>query len=1118
MTTEPALSDELARQRAADPTRSVLLQAPAGSGKTTVLVCRFLALLATATGPEEILAITFTRKAAAEMRQRVLGALRAAAQDSAGAATIERPHALAALANARARGWDLLATPARLRIQTIDAFNHGVVARLPVSAGAGAAADVAQPPDALYAEAATRTLGLALEDAGLGAALELLLDRVDNDWRRLQALLALMLATRAHWLPRVLGAGAPDLGARVRTSLESVLRRELATAAAALPRELQVEAQTLAHFAATNLARRDAGAAAARVWLEPDAGLGTTPDDLGRWRLLAGIALTARSTWRKNLSVRDGFAPQPASMKQRMLQWIEAAARVPGLLQTLVAIQTLPDAQLPPEDATALQSLSLLLRHAAAELQIVFAERGTLDYAQIAGAARAALSAEGAPTDLALRLGTAVRHILVDEFQDTSAEQISLLRALTAGWAEGDGRTLFAVGDPMQSIYQFREADVGLYLRARDSGIGECAFEPLALHRNFRSGPGIVAWINQVFGRIFPARDDPMLSGVAYLQSTAARGEPPGSVQVHGSLADSPQREAARVLEIVRQALRNNPHARVAVLVANRSHAVPAVAALRAAGIDVRGVKLEPLGERAVVRDLASLARALQHCGDRPAWLALLRAPWCGLRLESLAALSGDAQAPLWTVLQGSVSDVLPAAECARVARLVRALRPALSGAERALPLAQRVESCWQRLGGPAIHAAARDQDDAQSFLDALAVDPAGRLLAGEALRAVAADAYASARPQPGAVDVLTMHAAKGLEWDVVIVPGLGRRTAHDPEPLLHWIEFPKAEDEPELLLAPLRASGDPAPRSLAAYIRGVRRQRQQLERVRVLYVTATRARHELHWLGTAIPTDDDSVCRPQAGSLLQTLWPALREQFIASLAATVAPAEVDVRSVVPPPLLRIPAGWEPAALQGLVWSRLPLTLAEPPAEPEYRWVGLAARAVGTVVHAELQRLSREGTTHATAVREALFYRSWLAEFGVPAVELDLAAERVRAALEGTLADPRGQWLLSNSHAQASSELRLSGLEDGRVVSVVFDRSFVDATGVRWIIDYKTSTHEGGGTPQFLANEAQRYRPQLARYVALARHLGAEPVRAALYFPLIGAFSEIDLESETAGE
>ncbi len=109
-----------------------------------------------------------------------------------------------------------------------------------------------------------------------------------------------------------------------------------------------------------------------------------------------------------------------------------------------------------------------------------------------------------APEDLALALGQRIRHILVDEFQDTSYTQFELLEKLTAGWEPGDGRTLFLVGDPMQSIYRFRQADVSLFLKARLEGIGAIRLEPLTLSVNFRSRPEIVEWVNRTF-RIDPA-------------------------------------------------------------------------------------------------------------------------------------------------------------------------------------------------------------------------------------------------------------------------------------------------------------------------------------------------------------------------------------------------------------------------------------------------------------------------------------------------------------------------------------------------------------------------------------------------------------------------------------
>src|SRR6185312_960638 len=203
----------------------------------------------------------------------------------------------------------------------------------------------------------------------------------------------------------------------------------------------------------------------------------------------------------------------------------------------LLNVTTLPSPDLATADAAAIEALSRVLRVAAAQLQARFAAAGRVDHTYVSGAARAALTEAGLPTDLALRTGLTLRHILVDEFQDTSLAQLELIEALTASWEEGDERTLFVVGDPMQSIYQFREAEVGLFLRARDQGIGARHLEPLRLTRNFRSIPGLIAWTNDAFARLYPQSDDLRASAVAFTPSEAAKEDPPGSaaqgVRVH---------------------------------------------------------------------------------------------------------------------------------------------------------------------------------------------------------------------------------------------------------------------------------------------------------------------------------------------------------------------------------------------------------------------------------------------------------------------------------------------------------------------------------------------------------------------------------------------------------
>ena len=128
----------------------------------------------------------------------------------------------------------------------------------------------------------------------------------------------------------------------------------------------------------------------------------------------------------------------------------------------------------------------------------------------------------------------------------------------------------------------------------------------------------------------------------------------------------------------------------------------------------------------------------------------------------------------------------------------------------------------------------------------------------------------------------------------------------------------------------------------------------------------------------------------------------------------------------------------------------------------------------------------------------------------VPERDIERAIRTVMLALLRTLDDERGRWIFSPLHRSAQSELALTGIADGYLTNVIVDRTFIDDTGTRWVIDFKTSRHEGANLEAFLAEEIKRYRSQLERNVALARGLGPEPVKAALYFPLMSRFREME--------
>jgi len=1083
-------SDDLARALAIDPARSILLQAPAGSGKTTVLTQRLLRLLAEVDEPEHILAITFTRKAAAEMRARVIRALRGQIEGEGEQADRLRALAAAVLARSATRGWDLLDHSGRLRIQTIDSFNFWLASQLPLAAKAGGALVVADRPEEAYLRAARNTLIAGEEDPALAADIELLFDRLDNGWRRVERLLADMLQKRGHWLRYVLGHDGGALRTRIVESLTDIVRDHLRTACGRIEPGLRALAQCVADIDL----------------------LGEEIPHLAAWQRLARTALTLKGEWRKPKGINKSMGPayEQAAAKEALRNCIEHWSQMDGTLDTLRELAALPEPVLDEADAAALEALSRVLRLAAVQLQTEFTLDGRVDHTYIAGAARQALTENGEPTDLALRAGLALRHILVDEFQDTSLGQFYLLEALTVGWEPGDGRSLFVVGDPMQSIYQFREAEVGLFLRARDHGIGGVRLEALQLTRNFRSAPALIEWSNAAFGRLFPAKDDLRASAVAFTASVAARAEQLQAA-VELKLFDSADRdaEAQAIAQRIAELRQQRPAATMAVLVASRSHAIPIITALQASAIDAIGVDLIPLGDLSIVRDLVALTRALHHFGDRTSWLTVLRAPWSGVTLASLTELSHREDAALvWESMHDGIRlQRCEASDRVRIARIRAVLEMAFAARDRG-PLAEWLETTWLRLGAADAYSV-EDLPHARAFFTAIDERVAsGEWRGAQDIDALISDLYA--QPQttaPNPVEIMTIHRAKGLEFDHVFVPSLDRELNRGTEPLLRWLDLPREEGSSDLLMAPVPAIGDEEGGRLGAYLKRLTAARAANERARLLYVAATRAKHTLHFTAAPKPRADGAIV-PRSGTLLACLWPALGAEF--KQAENIA----DAMPVTAPPtqtLRRLPAQWvSPELPPAMELSRLPIEQASL-AQVEFSWAGEALRHIGTAVHAVFEQFAQQSALPSRAQIEEsrVLIRQKLHRLGVLDAELNDATATVLDALTRTVEDERGRWIFAATHRDARSEYALTGIAAGRLTNAIIDRSFVDSAGFRWVIDFKTSRHEGGDVEAFLNREIERYRPQLETYAALAGALGPEPVRAGLYFPLLGAFREL---------
>jgi ATP-dependent helicase/nuclease subunit A len=939
--------DQLQREQALNPARSMLVQAPAGSGKTDLLTRRFLRLLREVDDPAQIVAITFTIAAAAEMRHRILSEL----EKETGPETRDSGEefsmsclARRALDRSNARGWKLLDLPAQLRISTIDSFCRELALQQPLLSGLGGGLAIAEQPKDLYRRAARQTLNQIGNpgNAALSEAVEALLVWRDNNWQELEDLLVRMLESRDRWMHDFVLSRDPDWNA-LRERLERPFANAVCDGLIQVSRLLdqvpgaREEAMELARFACSQT-----GGELHRELVElaefPNAPFPNVDElEVAHQAMLclADLVLTGDCAFRERVDKRHGFPADRKAEKARLLAMIRDLDGVPGLEAALAAIRDLPPACYSEEDWTIVRACFMMLRNAAAQLKVVFAEAAEVDFIEVAQVAESVLqSDDGFPTDAAIAVADGIRHLLVDEFQDTSRRQHQLLARLIAAWPDRVGRTSFLVGDPMQSIYFFRDADAELFARVKEIGLEIPNAEPLALDfvplsANFRTTPSLIERLNDAFSKVFAADDGSCVMFSHALPGREGQQSPNSTFKLHLEFEvrtsdkkqlpaaeiqkeeEPPEAQIAEIVDLIcgrqaemEEARRTGGKFRIAVLARARKSLAPIAQALHEAAIPFRAVDIEKLGARPEVLDALALAAALLNPYDRVAWLGVLRAPWCGLTLSDLHTLSSDDDVELLArPIPELLAKRLPLlSHAGRVAaqRVVSAANSAAAFSTKQ-PTASAgtwLEQIWLSLGGADCYDAT-----AQANLDLLwaCLDrlPGGQQdLLGPTLNA-ALDKL-TALPDPAAsndcgVQLMTIHKSKGLEFEVVIVPDLQAKTAGNSSRLLSWMERGlKPGEEPEFgeqgssgeitefLVAPLQSKGEDAGKS-KAWVDRMYRQREAQETRRILYVAATRARAELHLFvrpAYRVEANGDFTLMEPSASLLSTAWPAFAEEI----------------------------------------------------------------------------------------------------------------------------------------------------------------------------------------------------------------------------------------------
>ena len=1059
------MSDSEQRKLALDPTKSWCVTAPAGSGKTSLLVQRILALLIRVEEPEEIVAITFTRKAAAEMRLRVHEAFELVqTRQRASLPSYEQvTYDLAAkvLEHSDSRSWSLQHNLNRLQITTIDSFCASLVRQLPLLSHLGGPITPTDDPNALFRTVAIQIL--STEDPNLKRHLLPILHALGNRWESAVDWLVTLLSKRDQW----------QLALFPKAQADTALERMNQTWRDICAQQVSFLAEVLAPYLArlTSILQsleEDTTNKSGSLW-DPISGVGA-------WQRVCRFLLTDKDQWREKIDKRQGFPP---GSEQKLL-WEELMPEIRSTVSPNVfaGLRFMPAELANDESWQLVVNVVSILPHLQAQFWMTCQQENQVDFTQIADGALAALGDDDAPTDLSLSLDYRLKHLLIDEFQDTSTVQFELVRRLTRDWLEYNEsnahhpKTLFLVGDAMQSIYRFRGAQVDLFIRAQEVGFNGLLPGRLKLDQNFRSRPEIVDWVNGIFARsvdLSPPFVQTIQANKA--RSTRASG---GTVELHGfSGPAAAVEEQDFIAEQVRAWMEDHPGTSVGVLARSRSHLVTVASTLRVAGIPFNAVEIERIEDNQALHDLISFIRFTVQPHDWLVCAGTLRAPWAAWSLQELQRFRD------WCAAEEERDLVLALVKFLRLypdltnrsERCVAALTWARATRCRRNP-ATWIEEIIRRLNLIEIYPSSGDQLALDELLTAVENHPElvekpwliSEHLASRAVSVGHADA---------SVSLLTMHKSKGLEFDCVILPAMTRTTKSNSRQLFEWSEV-SHESGYGFLIGNAKSDG-----GIGEWLYQRDKAADLCENERLAYVAFTRARERLLITASWKTEDDTSSLSAPESSMLGRIW-----RYIAQDVRWHESREAGQSPLVS----RVTGLWRyqsRSRTDGLVSVTTSTSAAEAPLALTRSNDEIAA-AVGTLVHKAFEQALKTACLPRADFVLSSWNRERLLRSGFTQSQIDRICDRARAVVEGASGAAWSEWVFASGEWMREPEVRIKVTLNDETVTRVVDLILQNKmTQELWVLDFKTGVRcSDESETAFRIRLAGEYEAQLGEYRA----------------------------------
>ena len=1034
---------------------SFIVQAPAGSGKTSLLVKRFLNRLLEVKSPKEVLALTFTNKAAAEMAQRLKEALEGKSKDNEIKKIVEKisKHALK-------NKWDegYIDT---LMVMTIDKLALRLIKQTPILSSSGVNFLTDEDPDDLYRETIRETITSNAEN-------HLLFKYFDYDYHKLTEQLLALISKRDQWLPIVSGLLRSDdknieeiYGTYYTNELNIWVEEKIKPN---FTNEDLKELEIIVSYLADNknIDRKDKLRSSINYEF---------------WFYIRDLILTKSGKQiRKKIDTSSGFPATNVGkeIKERLLKLIKLKNNKFNILidffnvtyhKNIVDIYPL------------ITPFCLLLIDMVTRLNEKFKERRIIDFTQIMGNAVEALR----DTHLPLILDQNISHILVDEFQDTNESQLIFIELLTQNFAGNPDKSFFAVGDPMQSIYRFRKAEVEIFSRVQKSGISDLKLTSLFLKVNFRSNKNIIDWLNNSFSKAFPLIDDSDEGSVPYSSCESSNNNLEGGMELIALTCDTKSKtaqyeaEALYVLNLIKDTRKSNPDASIAVLTRSKAHLNELITLInkKDSSIPIDAIEMSKILSNQTFQDILCLTKALFDFSDRTNWIAALKSPWCGLSINDLVLLfEKDHKSLVWELINNiDNTSRLDKNSARRLRSFVEVIRENIQYRGR---ISHRyfVEGIWRQLNGEESMVDSNDIQNIDLFLELL--EEASEILSIDFIkleRLIENKFISKTSIQKNSIKFLTIQKSKGLEFDHVIIPNLNKRTRNEESDLVLYDK------------STLSIKNPGSDKNLHSYHAYKERKRLDNEKIRLLYVAMTRAKNKCYLIGT-VKKEGDLVI-PNSGTFMNILWPFFSDKFT----EIATPEDENSFEKFIPKLRRLNDNFYSGDKR---YKRSidteELTFCYPNMSTDIQ------RFTGNIVHKYLEIIVKKQLDIDKILCNKLDYtESLYLGKNFKKKDIKIGLNLVKKSLEMLKKTSDGRWIL-NRYLADNSEVSYLLESNNTTTQHIPDRSFIE-NDIQWIIDYKTPF----SPIKNLAAEAKKHLPQLRLYETIFKE-NKRVIQKAIYF------------------